>query len=658
MIVIINFLLSFQATLRNNKFTSRLISKEILCIWERSGIPHSQSEPSISRRVLNLYNEWQSINKCPLRKRTLNSHQMKLSLYQKKLPLLFDIALCKCNNLIRCYCPPNDRVPIQEHDFIKDQRSHRIMVIGSIDKQYSKKLIRSLKNKKVSNFNAPKTNCIQPTTAAYQLPREKSCSNDKFKINFKNLAEQCDRYKISDRSAAAIANAFLSDINMVQPINQKLHVDRNIIRRERLRSRQFPPNYQILRALFFDGKKDKTLYRQGNKNSTIIEEHITLLSEPDSKYIGHISPNASNAEAITSSIISFLEENGIGLNHLEAVGCDGTALNVGRKGGILTLLENEIGRPLQRIVCLLHTNELPLRHLFLHIDGTTIGPNSFSGCIGKLLKECDKMPFVNFKKIEFEMDNFESDNLSNDQHYLKEILTCVRSGEVTNYVRNRSPGALNHSRWLTLANRILRTYMSTESPSNNLEILSNYVAKVYGPVWFSIKQKPSIMNASSHFLQLIRRGRFLPDELKHVFDACLSRNCFSIHSENVILNLLCDSSLDVRKQGLAVIKVASESITNKRDYCLPSVNFNANTVLDLLDAKVIWTPPPLLQSLSTNEIEEAIEENSLKSVCQGIPCHSQSVERHVKLISDVAKVVCGFQRRHGMIINTLKCRQK
>jgi len=44
-----------------------------------------------------------------------------------------------------------------------------------------------------------------------------------------------------------------------------------------------------------------------------------------------------------------------------------------------------LGRVLQLIVCLLHHCELPFRHLFVKLDGTTTGPDSFSGPIGKLI---------------------------------------------------------------------------------------------------------------------------------------------------------------------------------------------------------------------------------------------------------------------------------
>ena len=44
-------------------------------------------------------------------------------------------------------------------------------------------------------------------------------------------------------------------------------------------------------------------------------------------------------------------------------------------------------------------NELPLRKLFIYIDGKYIGPTTFSGEIVKQLKSLQKLDIINFEKI-------------------------------------------------------------------------------------------------------------------------------------------------------------------------------------------------------------------------------------------------------------------
>ena len=40
-------------------------------------------------------------------------------------------------------------------------------------------------------------------------------------------------------------------------------------------------------------------------------------------------------------------------------------------------------KTISMVVSLLHTNELPLRHVFATLDGATSGPDTFAGPIGK-----------------------------------------------------------------------------------------------------------------------------------------------------------------------------------------------------------------------------------------------------------------------------------
>ncbi|KAJ4442610.1 hypothetical protein ANN_04199 [Periplaneta americana] len=71
-----------------------------------------------------------------------------------------------------------------------------------------------------------------------------------------------------------------------------------------------------------------------------------------------------------------------------ALGYDGASTNTGRKNGSMVCIEKEIGRPLQRMICLLHVNELRHRYLMEHLAGITTGPETRSGHIGEELLHC------------------------------------------------------------------------------------------------------------------------------------------------------------------------------------------------------------------------------------------------------------------------------
>ena len=98
--------------------------------------------------------------------------------------------------------------------------------------------------------------------------------------------------------------------------------------------------------------------------------------------------------------------------------------------------------------------------------GKTTGPATNESVLSEELRgDVTVDPIINFKKIEGHVkivpDKILRD-LSQDQPYLYEILMAVQSGQA--YFRENpglatnNPGLLNHSRWLTKANRILQLY--------------------------------------------------------------------------------------------------------------------------------------------------------------------------------------------------------
>lgn len=150
------------------------------------------------------------------------------------------------------------------------------------------------------------------------------------------MARTCDRYAVSDRAAAAIASAVLEDVGLITNEDKTSVIDRNKLRRERLKKRkklQHEQTLDVLRGLYFNGRKDKTLeqFKQGTQyhRKTIVEEHLSLVQEPGSKYIGHVTTKSGTALSIENSISKFLDENNIATS--EAVGCDGTNINTGEK---------------------------------------------------------------------------------------------------------------------------------------------------------------------------------------------------------------------------------------------------------------------------------------------------------------------------------------
>ena len=98
--------------------------------------------------------------------------------------------------------------------------------------------------------------------------------------------------------------------------------------------------------------------------------------------------------------MSLFNKRSVDTKQIVAIDCDSTAVNTGIKRGVVRLLEKSFKKPIQWFICLLHINELLLRHLFGYLDGLTTGPRAFSDTICKALQTFDKNPVVRFEPTE------------------------------------------------------------------------------------------------------------------------------------------------------------------------------------------------------------------------------------------------------------------
>lgn len=162
--------------------------------------------------------------------------------------------------------------------------------------------------------------------------KESSSTTKKYKhVNLPSVAFLCDRTAVSDRTAVCISRAALKDIGVIcKDASQVL--DRNQIRHARSRmKRKIKITHSKTKeesplSVFFDGRKDSTILqvkeRNKSSNKEIIEDHVTILQEPGSIYIGHITPNSVSAQDMASEINSFLNSENINTTNLQAVGHD------------------------------------------------------------------------------------------------------------------------------------------------------------------------------------------------------------------------------------------------------------------------------------------------------------------------------------------------
>ena len=228
------------------------------------------------------------------------------------------------------------------------------------------------------------------------------------------------------------------------------------------------------------------------------------------------------------------------MEDIEAIGCDGTAVNTGLNGGAIRLIELKLNKPVHWFICQLHANELPLRHLIQTLDGKTSGPKGYTGNIGKKLERCETLNIVEFQAIPTSIPEINQSDLSTDQQYLYNIVRSISNGMLRQGLQYMNPGKLAHSRWLTTANRILRLYAATEEPSATLKTIAEYIMKVYAPIWFSIRFASSSQNGPHHLFKTIELTRNFSDEVKNIVNPVIQRNAFYAHSENILLSMIND----------------------------------------------------------------------------------------------------------------------
>lgn len=668
---------------------SKLVAEKVQTIWWKASLPTISNQQCVA--LLKKYHK-QFMNLKKSLKKTSNCVRNKLQCFQSESnKKLFDISTCKCKELSLCNCEKLKKVPKLEHDFLKDQRTTRKMFMGKVDAKTTRVLKKRLERKEeiasCSRLKSEtKTKPDEVFSDSSSLSQQDTDSDEEFKpttstsandisLAIPSLAKAIDRAGLSSRKGAMIASAVLEDVGLITKSDTSHVIDKCKLDRQRKRARldlqkKSAEGDIILQALYFDGRKDRSLHLKKENSilsrNIVVEEHVVLIQEPGSNYLGHVTPENGMAKTLASSILNYIDKAGISTSELVAIGCDGTVVNTGPHGGVIHLLEAHFKRPLQWLICQLHANELPLRHMLRYLDGETKGPVSFSGPIGKLLELCEKLPVVNFKKIETELPNVNLAELSTDQKYLYLICQAISTGNCPPNLANKSPGKMSHARWLTTANRILRAYIGTETPSTNLQILVEYILKVYAKVWFLVKCSPLCTTGAQHLYKLIGFSRYLSDELKSVIDPVIQRNGFYGHPENILISMIFDPHRHIRELGFRkIMKVRLAANIKKsnntiRKFEIPAFNFDCASYIGLINwQECTVTESPLTKYLSDQTIIDFIKTGDFpKEDLWKLPCHTQAVERGVKLVTESSLAVCGEKNRDGWIRTTIESRKK
>ena len=373
------------------------------------------------------------------------------------------------------------------------------------------------------------------------------------------------------------------------------------------------------------------------------------------------------------------------------LGCDGTSNNTGWKEGSMAHIENELGWPCQRIVCLLHHCELPLRKMFEVVDGQTTGPNTFCGPIGKMISaNVWEEALVEFEPLGIDgftnLDSEVTEKLSSDAKYLYKLCKIVNDGvdEHNHDFLFNKIGPLCHSRWLTLASRVLRKYISMGNQctlNKKIRLLAKYIVGVYWKMHIQVKYENTIMDGASILFQEIQSQKtlFKDSEELQVLQQSVQQNCYFAHPENVLLAMLGDNGKIVRAKAVKLItkirRTGSSSTDSSqspnpsvREFHLPQLNFGAESYIDMITIYDSGRSAPTYLSnkkgaLQLTEPPLTKEYANIKQFLNdplhlNYPSHTQSVERGVKLTTSATGRIAGQKRQIGEALCTIEERKK
>lgn len=723
----------------------RTVCSDIEELWKKASVP-TVSTKTITDKLKILWEQRRKVQSMRDEKKRNAAFEKQRAEWSKAL---FDVARCKCSFLdcagikcvqenctnihILCSCPCGSKIPQQELLFVSDQRGPRKLCIGGMDVKVSHSLQVKAQRKEAEDAQIKKEearlveNAKQMKEAQSFMEEDADLTSDmkprrpkneddpdyhpfencqKFRnyTSLANLACACDRFGVSNTAGAFIANAVLKDLGLLK---EEDIIDKKKLARHRLKNRQKErreeenrQKQQPITGFYFDGRKDATLTwseRNGVKRRKVeLEEHYSIVEEPESRFIGHVTPKQGTGLGVALALYDKMVELNA-LHSVKVLGADGTNVIVGWKKGVMTFVERFRGEEVQRLICLLHGNELTLRAPGKKYLGKTSGPYTFQGPLNEDLQDphLTERPIVKFKKIEtdggYECDEAILRDLSTDQKYLLEMCKGVIAGKIDESLAGRQPGKRGHARWLTLANGLLRVYVSTENPSKELVSMVNIILKHYGKMWFHIRKNSKCTDGSKNVFKMIELLRDLPLEDQLIMQKPLQHNAHFAHTEWVLLTMLVDESRSIRERAVKTIlnlrvkkrpkllaeisemnqgededvtenEEESEVVENEviipkmhevRIWRVPKLNFEASSYVEMTDWSKDVHEPPLVKHLSDDELIQCIE---VPLEVPNYPCHTQMVERAVKNVTEAAGLVVGQNERDGFIRQRIKSR--
>lgn len=156
-----------------------------------------------------------------------------------------------------------------------------------------------------------------------------------------------------------------------------------------------------------------------------------------------------------------------------------------------------------------------------------------------------------------------------------------------------------------------------------------------------IKLKASCTYGATHLFTFVNLLHTQPKRIKKIVKPVIQRKEFFIKHENLLLSFFLDD--DSENRNCAVEKIMNSVKVTSRKFEKPEVNFKTKKLRNLIK----W-PDTIFMSPILHHHHEFDIENTRMYVKQ-FPYHTQAVERHTRVVSQISEKVCGAKNHDGYI---------
>ena len=139
-------------------------------------------------------------------------------------------------------------------------------------------------------------------------------NKDRNRTSWPNLSIICERFQLSDRAGATVANAAIKDLEINNILSCKSNaflVDRSKLRRERTKFRQEAvlrneENASEINGIHVDGRKDAALVQEQLTNKfkrkVATKRHYVIIGEPGAIYLTRVTLDNGRGKIINKTV--------------------------------------------------------------------------------------------------------------------------------------------------------------------------------------------------------------------------------------------------------------------------------------------------------------------------------------------------------------------